>query len=71
MAYTVTLIPGDGIGPEVTGATQEVLAAAGAPISSDQSVFSSQCTPASAPTRRPGSPSPRPCSAASAATASA
>ena len=32
MAYTVTLIPGDGIGPEVTGATQQVLAAAGAPI---------------------------------------
>ncbi|MCP4808849.1 MAG: isocitrate/isopropylmalate dehydrogenase family protein [Proteobacteria bacterium] len=32
MAYTVTLIPGDGIGPEVTGATQEVLRAAGAPI---------------------------------------
>ncbi|HJN77770.1 MAG TPA: isocitrate/isopropylmalate dehydrogenase family protein [Myxococcota bacterium] len=32
MAYSVTLIPGDGIGPEVTGATQEVLRAAGAPI---------------------------------------
>lgn len=32
MAYTVTLIPGDGIGPEVTAATQEVLRAAGAPI---------------------------------------
>lgn len=29
---TVTLIPGDGIGPEVTGATCEVLKAAGAPI---------------------------------------
>lgn len=27
MTYTVTLIPGDGIGPEVTAATQEVLAA--------------------------------------------
>jgi isocitrate dehydrogenase (NAD+) len=32
MKYTVTLIPGDGIGPEVTGATCEILAAAGAPI---------------------------------------
>ncbi|MCB9793786.1 MAG: NAD-dependent isocitrate dehydrogenase [Alphaproteobacteria bacterium] len=32
MSYTVTLIPGDGIGPEVTGATREVLRAAGAPI---------------------------------------
>lgn len=32
MRTTVTLIPGDGIGPEVTGATQQVLAAAGAPI---------------------------------------
>jgi isocitrate/isopropylmalate dehydrogenase len=26
MEYTVTLIPGDGIGPEVTSATQEVVA---------------------------------------------
>ena len=32
MKYRVTLIPGDGIGPEVTGATTEILAAAGAPI---------------------------------------
>ena len=32
MGYRVTLIEGDGIGPEVTGATCEVLAAAGAPI---------------------------------------
>ncbi|MEY3211227.1 MAG: hypothetical protein RIT28_1708 [Pseudomonadota bacterium] len=32
MPYTVTLIPGDGIGPEVTAATQQVLAAADAPI---------------------------------------
>jgi len=30
--YPVVLIPGDGIGPEVTAATQRVLAAAGAPI---------------------------------------
>ena len=29
MAYRVTLIPGDGIGPEVTGATCQVLEAAG------------------------------------------
>lgn len=32
MSYRLTLIEGDGIGPEVTGATVEVLAAAGAPI---------------------------------------
>jgi len=32
MTYRVTLIEGDGIGPEVTGATAEILHAAGAPI---------------------------------------
>ncbi len=32
MRYRVTLIPGDGIGPEVTGATRQILDAAGAPI---------------------------------------
>jgi isocitrate dehydrogenase (NAD+) len=32
MTYRVTLIEGDGIGPEVTGATAEILEAAGAPI---------------------------------------
>jgi len=32
LRYRVTLIEGDGIGPEVTGATRRVLAAAGAPI---------------------------------------
>lgn len=32
MSYKVTLIEGDGIGPEVTGATAEILEAAGAPI---------------------------------------
>jgi len=32
MSYRVTLIEGDGIGPEVTGAVCEILAAAGAPI---------------------------------------
>ena len=32
MRYRVTLIEGDGIGPEVTGATCQVLEAAGAPI---------------------------------------
>lgn len=32
MSYRVTLIEGDGIGPEVTGATTEILKAAGAPI---------------------------------------
>ncbi len=29
MAYNVTLIPGDGVGPEITGATRRVLEAAG------------------------------------------
>lgn len=32
MRYHLTLIPGDGIGPEVVGAVTEILAAAGAPI---------------------------------------
>jgi isocitrate dehydrogenase (NAD+) len=32
MAHTITLIPGDGIGPEVTAATQRVLEAAGVKI---------------------------------------
>ncbi len=32
MRYRVTLLKGDGIGPEVTGAACEILAAAGAPI---------------------------------------
>ena len=32
MSYRVTLLEGDGIGPEVTGATCEILRAAGAPI---------------------------------------
>lgn len=32
MKYRVTLIKGDGIGPEVTGATARILAAAGVPI---------------------------------------
>ena len=36
MTYRVTLIPGDGIGPEVTGATCRILEAAGAPIEWEQ-----------------------------------
>ena len=32
MKHTITLIPGDGIGPEVMKATQQVLAAAGAQV---------------------------------------
>ncbi|MEM9693054.1 MAG: isocitrate/isopropylmalate family dehydrogenase, partial [Myxococcota bacterium] len=32
MAYKITLIPGDGIGPEVTSATCSILLAAGAPV---------------------------------------
>jgi isocitrate dehydrogenase (NAD+) len=36
MRYRVTLLKGDGIGPEVTGATCRILAAAGAPIDWDE-----------------------------------
>ena len=36
MSYTVTLIPGDGIGPEVTAATREVIAASGVSITWDE-----------------------------------
>src|SRR5271155_2596488 len=32
MAHTITLIPGDGIGPEVSQAVKEILAAAGVAI---------------------------------------
>ena len=32
MMHTVTLIPGDGIGPEIAEAVQKILAAAGAPV---------------------------------------
>ncbi|MCU0682956.1 MAG: isocitrate/isopropylmalate dehydrogenase family protein [Polyangiaceae bacterium] len=35
MAYTVTLIPGDGIGPEVSAATQRVIAAVGVAVDWD------------------------------------
>ena len=38
MAYTATLIPGDGIGPGITAATLRVLEAAGAPIEWDEHV---------------------------------
>ena len=36
MAHTITLIPGDGIGPEVTAAVVEILAAAGVAIDWDR-----------------------------------
>ena len=36
MTYTVTLIPGDGIGPEVANATRRVLDATGVPFSWDE-----------------------------------
>jgi isocitrate dehydrogenase (NAD+) len=36
MSYTVTLIPGDGIGPEVTAATRDVIAASGVKITWDE-----------------------------------
>src|SRR3984957_2425315 len=32
MAHTITLIPGDGIGPEVAAATQRLVEAAGVPV---------------------------------------
>jgi len=32
LAYNITLIPGDGIGPQVTGATKMVLKASGVEI---------------------------------------
>jgi len=35
MTKTITVIPGDGIGPEVTDATLEVLRAAGADLEYD------------------------------------
>ncbi len=35
MTHTVTLIPGDGIGPEIAGAVQKILAAAWAPVQWD------------------------------------
>lgn len=35
MAYTVTLIPGDGVGPEITEATKRVLEATGVPFNWD------------------------------------
>ena len=38
MAYTATLIPGDGIGPGITTAPLRVLAAAGAPTRLDEYV---------------------------------
>ncbi len=38
MAYTATLIPGDGIGPGITAATLRILEAAGAPIEWDERV---------------------------------
>lgn len=38
MSYRVTLIEGDGIGPEVTGAACEILAAAGAPIEWERAI---------------------------------
>jgi isocitrate dehydrogenase (NAD+) len=36
MTHTITLIPGDGIGPEVTGAVVRILEAAGVPIEWEQ-----------------------------------
>jgi isocitrate dehydrogenase (NAD+) len=38
MAHTITLIPGDGIGPEVTRATRTILDAAGADLEYDEQI---------------------------------
>jgi isocitrate dehydrogenase (NAD+) len=38
MAYTATLIPGDGIGPGISAATTRILEAAGAPLEWDEQV---------------------------------
>jgi isocitrate dehydrogenase (NAD+) len=38
MTTTVTVIPGDGIGPEVTAVTLEILAAAGADLMYDEQI---------------------------------
>ena len=38
MAYTATLIPGDGIGPGISAATTRILDAAGAPVEWDQQI---------------------------------
>lgn len=42
MTYRITLIPGDGIGPEVTGATCRILEAAGAPVEWERVVAGAQ-----------------------------
>lgn len=42
MAFKITLIPGDGIGPEVTGATCRILEAAGAPVEWDVCIAGEQ-----------------------------
>ena len=45
MQYRVTLIKGDGIGPEVTGATRRILAAAGAPIEWEEAPGGAEAMP--------------------------
>ena len=40
MKRTVTLIPGDGIGPEIAEAVVEIFAAANAPIAWDRQIVS-------------------------------
>ncbi|GBC77744.1 Isocitrate dehydrogenase [NADP] [bacterium HR08] len=42
MAYTITLIPGDGIGPEVSAAVVRILAAAGVPIQWEEHIAGAQ-----------------------------
>ena len=38
MTHTVTLIPGDGIGPEITAQTVKVLEATGVPFAWDEQI---------------------------------
>ncbi|HAA38071.1 MAG TPA: isocitrate dehydrogenase (NAD(+)) [Firmicutes bacterium] len=40
--YTITLLPGDGIGPEITAAAKKVIAAAGVPINWEEHVVGEQ-----------------------------
>lgn len=54
MTTTVTLIPGDGIGPEVSGATVRVLAAAGADIEWDSHLAGSEALARHGDTIPPG-----------------
>lgn len=44
-SYTVTLIPGDGIGPEITTATIDIIKAAGIKIDWDRQIAGLEAMP--------------------------